>query len=697
MSNRKQRFSSLLLTLILAGANLIAVNYLVSGWSTARVDLTEEGLFSISEATERIVTGLEEELTIYGYFSKRTHPKLAPLIPELTDLLDEYRAVSGGRIHVEIVDPGQDEAAEEVAAERFGVRSTPFRFASKYEAAIVNAYFALVVKYGDQYVRYGFDELIEIDAAPGGDIEVSLRNPEYDLTRAIKKVVFGFRSTNELFERIDGDVTLTAIWTPDSLPELFAETPEAVRKAVEELEEAGGERFEFQQIDPTGDEQLMQRLYDEYGARPMSLGLFSDAEFYLYALLDVGGRLEQIVLADEGVTAADVREAVESALRRQTPGFLKTVGVVTSDPPPIPPQIRMQMQLPPQPPPEFEEIKAVLGQDYRIETVDLAAAGGVPSNVDLLLVLKPQNLDEQAIYGLDQYLMRGGRIILCAGNYSVNFQQGLSLSTVETGLDAWLEHHGITIDPTLVLDDRNQPLPIPEMRSTPFGTMQTWTLAPYPYLVQVRDEGFLNREITASLDAVGIYWGSPLKVDEAATAGMEVIPILQSSPVSWTSDDLGQVAVVDYTVPSAGTEPQLLALALNGKFKSYFADRALPGEAADPEEESEPGKVALEESPETRLIVVGNAEFLSDFVARALAGVDGGFFVENLRFAQNLIDWANLDNDMLGIRARGMASRRLERIGEGRELFIESVNYALPVVLLGALGSFLHWRRREVG
>ena len=95
------------------------------------------------------------------------------------------------------------------------------------------------------------------------------------------------------------------------------------------------------------------------------------------------------------------------------------------------------------------------------------------------------------------------------------------------------------------------------------------------------------------------------------------------------------------------------------------------------------------------MIVIGNAEFLSDFVARALAGVDGGFFVENLRFAQNLIDWANLDNDMLGIRARGMASRRLERIGRGRELFIESVNYALPVVLLAALASLLHWRRRQ--
>jgi len=92
---------------------------------------------------------------------------------------------------------------------------------------------------------------------------------------------------------------------------------------------------------------------------------------------------------------------------------------------------------------------------------------------------------------------------------------------------------------------------------------------------------------------------------------------------------------------------------------------------------------------------VGNSEFLSDFVARALAQVDGGFFIENLRFAQNLIDWTGLDNDMLGIRARGLASRRLERLGKGEEMFVEAVNYALPVLFLGVLGIYLHLRRRR--
>ena len=74
-----------------------------------------------------------------------------------------------------------------------------------------------------------------------------------------------------------------------------------------------------------------------------------------------------------------------------------------------------------------------------------------------------------------------------------------SVSSLAHRLEDWLEHHGVALDPTLVLDDRNQALPIPEVRNTPFGQIRSFALAPYPYLVQVRSDGFLSPEITASL------------------------------------------------------------------------------------------------------------------------------------------------------------------------------------------------------
>ena len=384
MIQPKRLAASLVLTLVLVALNLVAFNVLLSRWSTARIDLTEDRLYTISPATKRILAGLDEEVTILGFFSQRTHPKLAPLVPQIVDMLDEYRALSRGTVRVEITDPRDDEEVEQDAVNRYGVESTPFRLASKYETGIVNAYFAIVVRYADQYVRYGFDDLIEVEPTPDGDVDVRLRNLEYDLTRAIKKVVFGFRSTAELFERVKDPVRLTVVVTPDSVPEALQDVVDAVRLAAEELAAKGGDRFVFEEIDPGTDEALQEQVSQRFGARPMTLGLFSDQQFYLYGFLETAGRLEQLDLTVEGVSAATVREAIEHSLRRQTPGFLKTVGVVSSDQG-LPREVLMQLQMqgqrvPPQPPPEFEQIKTRLRLDYQVLDVNLSSA--VPTEVD---------------------------------------------------------------------------------------------------------------------------------------------------------------------------------------------------------------------------------------------------------------------------------------------------------------------------
>jgi ABC-2 type transport system permease protein len=710
MDNLERKKLSLVVTVVLVGLNVLAFNALLSVTGTPRLDVTENQLYSISDATERLLGSLEDDVTIYGYFSERTHPKLAPLIPEIEDLLEEYAAASGGRVRVEMIDPGQDEQAEQRANQRFGVKSTPFQLASKYETGIVNAYFSLVVQFGDHYERYGFEDLIEVEPRPDGDIDVRLRDLEYDLTRAIKKVVYGFRSTASLFEQIDQPVRFTAVITPDSLPETFSGVPEAVRTAAEQLEEEGGEEFVYEEINPHAQPAAAQRVRERFDAGPLVLGLLGTDEFYLYGFLEVGDSREQLPLAEQGVTAAGVREAIENALRRHTPGFLKTVGIVAPDrslPPEVIRQYRMQGMQPPQQTPEFRQLTSRLERDYEVEPVDLTAPGGVPAEIDTLLVVKPRDLGETAVYNLDQYLMR---LILCVGQYEIDLsQRGLGVSEIETGLGSWLDHLGVSVEETLVLDERNRPLPIPEVRNTALGRIREWRYEPYPYLLEVRDEGIVDRRVAAGLDAVGLYWASPVRVgagrdaagEEAPNHNYEVIELLRSSPLAWTDDSTDRVSRVSYTVPDEGTEPRTLAVALRGRFESYFAGKAPPGvEEADEGAEDEgateaslPSEVPLERSPDTRIAVIGNAEFLSDFVAQALGRQESGFFMQNLSYVQNLIDWINLDSDLLEIRARSTGTRRLVPLDRGSEVAIEVVNYLFPIAVLGLIGGLVIWRR----
>jgi ABC-2 type transport system permease protein len=697
MTSRQKKLTSISFTMLLIAANLVALNVLIAGWTTARVDLTEENRYTISETTRRTLRSLDEPVSVHGYFSSRTHPKLAPLVPQIQDLLDEYSALSRGKLTWQIIDPGENEEAEREASQRFGIRSTPFQLTSKYEAGIVNAYFALVIRYGDQYRRYGFEDLIEVTPTPDGDVDVTLRNLEYDLTRGIRKVVADFRRNADLFAALDEPARFTAIITPNSLPEVLRGATEAVETAVGEIEEKAGDRFEFALVDPSTDERIADDVYARYGARPLQLGLLGDGgQFYLYGILEIGDEIASIDLTKADISAADVREAIEDAIRRATPGFVQTIGIASPDPS-LPPevlrQLQMQGQMPQMPPPQFESLRQALGDAYEVRGVKIESSSGVPRDVGVLVVLKPSTLGEMAVYNIDQFMMRGGRVIIAAGNYDVSFtRMGLQITPITTGLDDWLGHYGITIDKQLVLDDRNQPLPVPEVRQTALGAVQTWKMAPYPYLVQVVREGFANRSVAGTLQAMGVYWASPVRVDAEKAKGLDLVPILRTSDLAWTSSDLSGVQTVDYQVPP-DTDTIDLAVALDGRFKSYFQGRQPP--QPEGENENPPVRVTIEESPETRLVVIANSEFVSDFVARALGGMDGGFFAENVRFVENLIDWTTQESDMIAIRSRGASSRRLAKTDRTTQITFESINYILPAMLIIVLGVSRYTSRKR--
>ena len=178
----------------LAAANFIAANLWLNPISWARADITAEQQYSLSEATENQLAALQEPLLIRGYFSAKTHPLLAPLVPRIKDLLEEYAVASNGSAQIEIVDPTRDREAEEEAALRYGIQPVPFQTADRYQAAVVSSYFDLVIAYGDQYETLGFRDLIEVKARGERDLDVVLKNPEYAITRAIRKVAGSYRA-----------------------------------------------------------------------------------------------------------------------------------------------------------------------------------------------------------------------------------------------------------------------------------------------------------------------------------------------------------------------------------------------------------------------------------------------------------------------------------------------------------------------
>lgn len=201
----------------LVAINAVALNVWLAPVAAARIDLTEHDEYSLSEVTEDVLGSLDQPLVIRGYFTESTHPLLAPLVPQLKDILAEYKVLGGDRVRVEIVDPSTSEDVEREAHEKFGIKSFPISFADRRQQSVVNVYFHVLLQYGDQF-EVLTNELIEVQQVGMGEPEVSLGNIEYQVTRTIKKLAYGFQSLEALFAALEGKAELTAYITPSTLP-----------------------------------------------------------------------------------------------------------------------------------------------------------------------------------------------------------------------------------------------------------------------------------------------------------------------------------------------------------------------------------------------------------------------------------------------------------------------------------------------
>ncbi|MCL4298311.1 MAG: Gldg family protein [Anaerolineae bacterium] len=705
----------LLLTAGLIVLNLIALNVWLYPLSGARLDLTAQREYSLSQTTRDLLQNVQEPLLIRGYFSEKTHPLLAPLAPRIRDLLQEYQVASNGNVVVEIVDPLQDPEKEAEANQTYGIQPTPLQAADRYGASVVNAYFDILVRYGDQNEVLNFRDLIEVQPSPDGQVEVRLRNPEYDLTRAVKKVVYGFQSVDAVLAAMQEPVKLSLYVTPSTLPEWLQPAPETIQKVAEEIQAKSNGKFTFETVnlDDPDSQVTRQTMVDQYGLRPIAATLFSDQTYYLHMIMQIGDKAQLLSPAGD-LTEADVRTSIESALKRGSSGFLKVVGLWT--PPDIPQPNAFGQQMPSFK--QYQTIAQQLGQDYTVRPVDLSN-GQVPTDVDVLAVIAPQNMSDKEQYAIDQYLMRGGSVVVSAGNYAIvpdQFSGSLGIQPIENGLRDMLAGYGIDVQQSLVMDPQNEPFPVQVNRDLGGLQVQEIQAMNYPFFVDVRPDGMDRQSpILANLPAVTLNWASPVVVDEAKNKERTVTTLLKSSPGSWLRTDTNiQPDMNSYPelgFPVEG-EPKSypLAVSVQGVFESYFKDKPSPLTAAPTPEAGQPAGTepqpaptaevnaigTIENSPDTaRLVVIGSAEFLNDVVFQLSSNLTRDRYLNTLQFMQNTVDWSVEDLDLLGIRSRGTSARVLNPLTESQQSFWEGANYVLALLALVGLGAIWRWRRQN--
>lgn len=683
-------------------ANLLAANLWLYPLDGVRMDLTEHRLYTLSDVTEQRLASLHEPLQIKGYFSEKTHPLLAPLVPRLQSLLEEYAARGGSQVQVEFIDPTRDPEAEELAARRYGVQPVPFQTASRYESAIVNAYFDVVIAYGDDYERLGFRDLIEVKSRGESDLAVALKNPEYEITRAIDRLARHYRSGGDVFAQLNQPVRLHAwVSSDERLPEALQPFRADLDAVVNTLQERGGDRFAAEVEDPdAGDGSLADRLAEEYGFSPMLASLLDPQPFWFHLMLESGDNRVPVPLP-AALDQDSLQAAIDDAMKQLIPGALKTVALAT------PPGFRPQGG-------EYSSLRAALEDSLRVVDVDLTK-GRVPSGTDLLMVLNPRELPEKALFAIDQFLMRGGQVVIAASPYAVTLDQGLSARRQKTGLEDWLAHQGITLGESLVLDPQNAALPVPVVRNLGGLRIREIQMMPYPFFADLRGDQ-LNREhpVTLGLDEMVLSWPSPLELDKARHAELQITPLLTTSAQSWTREetdivpDFQRYPTTGFAAP-AERQSATVAVALSGRFESWFADKESPllekaaqaesGSSEDQEgtatttgAENTTASTVIRKSPESaRLLVIGSGSFASDTMLELVSQSLGTVYEGPVTFLQNAVNWSLEDPALLALRGHSRYARTLKPLTHQQQLIWEYANYGLALAGLVLVGL---WRKR---
>ncbi len=717
---RKQRFNQRLAVGLVA-VNAIALNLWLAPVASARVDLTDHNEYSLSDVTSDMLASLDQPLVIRGYFSEKTHPYLAPLVPHIRDLLNEYKVVGGDKVRLEFVDPSESEEIEREAQEKYGIKSFPFQFEDRRERSVVNSYFHILLQYGDQHEVLTFEDLIEVTARGGEKPDVKLGNFEYNVTRTIKKLAYGFQSLDALFAALEGKVELTAYITPDTLPDNFKTAPASLKKVVDEMQGQAGGKLTFRQETPSTNE-AQKALFQRYGFRPYMASMLSGQTFYLHLVLKVGKR-EIPLTTPQDVNEASLKAAIVEGLKRAAPGFIKTVAVWT------PPAEQQQPQMPgmppqrPQPPQGFRTLQERLHGSYEVVPADLSS-GQVGDEVEVLILAGPASFDEKAQRAVDQFVMRGGALIVLDGRYRLNLNaQSLEVEPIATGLEKLLANWGIEVGNTLIMDQQNDVFPIPVERDLGNGMIaRDIQQLPYPFFVHVPSDAMGDNIMTSQLAAAVLHFASPVitretapkaaddKKKAAALPPRKVEVLMSSSENSWlqkapqVQPDFRLYPEVGFGRPEKQAEgdtgPHALAVAITGSFDSMFGgkkpNKALDRKDLDKKDEKDGGERLIERSPpDARVVVVGSSSFVTDELLQLSERGGADYVANNLELVQNMVDWAVADTDLLSIRSRGSHTRLLEVAPDSRGKW-ESINYAIVILGLGIVVTMSVLRRRTL-
>jgi ABC-type uncharacterized transport system involved in gliding motility auxiliary subunit len=288
--------------------------------------------------------------------------------------------------------------------------------------------------------------------------------------------------------------------------------------------------------------------------------------------------------------------------------------------------------------------------------------GAIDQDVSLLLVVHPKELPPKTLYAIDQFVMRGGKLIAFVDPQSENDpagQQGGPMamaprsSTLGPLLDAW----GVGFDQGKVLGDRGLGLTV--------ALRQGEEPSQHVAIVGLNRESMNEKDVvTATLDSINVMTAGVLTKKEGATIEFE--PLLRSSndaqllPVMRLAFLPDSRSLLEDFKPTG--ERYVVAARVHGKLQSAYPNGAPEG--------ADKGEHKAESAGDADFIVVADTDILADPLWVRTQNVFGQHFAmawaNNGDFVANAVDNLAGSGDLISIRGRQSFFRPFTKVDDLR-------------------------------
>ena len=218
------------------------------------------------------------------------------------------------------------------------------------------------------------------------------------------------------------DVTLKYYVSSSSaeMPMALKTYAQQVGNLLKEYERAGGGRLVVEEYDPKPDSDA-EEWAQRYGVEPQTGGNPFGQGIYFGVVAVCGDREETL-----GVLSPRTESTLEYDLTRLVTRVAwperPVVGVMTSLPDVLGGQMNPMMMQMGQRPPQGWAAFSELAKDYDVRMVE-SDAEKIDDDVKTLVVVHPKNLSDKALYAIDQFVLRGGKLVACVDPFSIKDMQ----------------------------------------------------------------------------------------------------------------------------------------------------------------------------------------------------------------------------------------------------------------------------------